>query len=152
MKKIVALFCIIMFSGCTAVTVRTPQGVAQIERVKIRENPKVIVADFVQVMRDGFDRHGIASDLITPDATVSPDDFVVTYTALRSWDFTPYLSHAEVRIERGGRQIAYAEYHLRGKGGFSLVKWQSVKAKMDPVMDQLLSQVVAKKGGAKSFL
>ena len=44
MKKIVALFCIIMFSGCTAVTVRTPQGVAQIERVKIRENPKVIVA------------------------------------------------------------------------------------------------------------
>jgi hypothetical protein len=62
----------------------------------------------------------------------------LTYTALRSWDFKPYLSHAELRLWRDGLQIGAADYHLRGKGGFSFAKWQGTKAKMDPVIDQLL--------------
>lgn len=52
---------------------------------------------------------------------------------------SPYLSHAELRLEKGGHRIAYAEYHLRGKGGLSLSKWQGTKTKMDPVIDQLLA-------------
>jgi len=31
-----------------------------------------------------------------------------------------------------------AEYHLRGGGGLSLMKWQSTKSKIDPVIDELL--------------
>jgi len=112
-----------------------------ITHVVIRDNPKVIVDGFVDVMRDGFNRHGISSEVVSADTKVKSGDFVVTYTALRSWDFAPYLSHAEIRIEKNGRQVAYAEYHLVGKGGYSMMKWQGVKTKMDPVMDQLLSGV-----------
>jgi hypothetical protein len=63
----------------------------------------------------------------------------LTYTALRSWDFKPYLSHAELRLWKGGRQIGYAEYHLNGGGGLDLGKWRGTKAKMDPVIDKLLA-------------
>lgn len=51
----------------------------------------------------------------------------------------PYLSHAELQLHRAGQQVASAEYHLRGKGGFSLTKWAGTKSKMDPVIDELLA-------------
>ena len=51
-----------------------------------------------------------------------------------------YLHHAELRLEKNGNKIGYAEYHLNGKGGLSLTKWQSTKTKMDPIVDQLLGK------------
>jgi hypothetical protein len=123
--------------GCTAVTVKPVDRALEIQRVCIQDNPRVQVSDFVTVLRDGFDRHGIATEVIS--GTPGPKcNAVLTYTALRSWDVGTYLSHAELRLERDGRQLAYAEYHLRGKGGYSLMKWQGTKTKMDPVIDELL--------------
>ena len=97
------------------------------------------VNDFIPVLRDGFDRHGIATEVYSGQ---KPEkcEYILTYTALRSWDFSPYLSHAELRIEKDGRQIAYAEYHLKGKGGLSLTKWASTREKMDPVIDELFKK------------
>ena len=97
----------------------------------------MLVTDFVNVLRDGFDRHGISTEVYA-GAKPQHCEYVLTYTALRSWDFATYLSHAELRLERDGRQVAYAEYHLVGKGGLSLMKWQGTKTKMDPVIDELL--------------
>jgi hypothetical protein len=141
MKNIILILPLVALFGCTAITVRPPDSSLHLTHVLIRNNPKVIVQGFVDVMRDAFDRHGISSEVIPEDTRVQPGQFVVTYTALRSWDLAPYLSHAEIRIEESGRQVAYAEYHLRGKGGYSMMKWQGVKAKMDPVMEQLLAGV-----------
>ena len=123
--------------GCTAVTVRPVDRAVQLKHVCIQENPKVWVENFLPVLRDGFDRHGISSEVFSGSAP-SHCEFVVTYTALQSWDFANYLSHAELSLERRGRQIAFAEYHLRGKGGLSLMKWQSTRTKMDPVIEELL--------------
>jgi hypothetical protein len=104
----------------------------------IQENPKVQVGDFLTVLRDGLSRHDIRSYVFSDQPP--PDcDFIVTYTARRSWDFAPYLSHAEIRVERDGLQVGYGEFHLRGKGGYSMFKWQSTKTKMDPVIDRLFA-------------
>jgi len=108
--------------------------------VCIRENPKVLVHDFVPVVRDVLALHGIRSEVFAGEKPASCD-IILTYTALRRWDFAPYLSHAEVRLERDGLQVGYAEYHLRGRGGFSLFKWQGTRTKMEPVLDKLLAQV-----------
>jgi hypothetical protein len=137
MRRYIAIASLVL-GGCTAVTVRPVDKTLEIKRVCIQDNPKVQVSDFVTVVRDGFDRHGIATEVIT-GAPASNCSAVLTYTALRSWDLSPYLSHAELRLEKEGRQLAYAEYHLRGKGGYSLMKWQGTKAKMDPVIEQLLA-------------
>ena len=128
----------LLAAACTSVTVRPVAQGVKLDRVCIQENAKVLVADFITVVRDGLDRHGIASEVFT-GAQPSNCDAVLTYTALRSWDLKPYLSHAELRLERDGRQIAFAEYHLKGKGGYSMMKWQGTKKKLDPVLDQLLA-------------
>jgi len=51
----------------------------------------------------------------------------------------PYLTHAELRLWEGGKQIGFAQYHLNGNGGLDLGKWRSTQAKMDPVIDELLA-------------
>lgn len=63
----------------------------------------------------------------------------MTYTALQSWDFTTYLSHAELRLYKENLRIGYGIYHLDG-GGLSLMKWGSVKSKMTPVVNEMLGQ------------
>jgi len=126
--------------ACTSTVVRPLALTPGPRLICIKENPKVRVADFVPVVREALSRHGIASEVFSEEAPARCE-IVLTYTARRSWDFSPYLSQAEVRLERGGREIGYAEYHLRGKGGLSLHKWQSTREKMDPVLDELRAQV-----------
>ena len=135
---VVLVICCGVFSACTSITVRRPDSNLAIKHVCIQENPKVWVRDFLTVLRDGFTRHGIATTIYSGTTKPTGCEFVLSYTALQSWDFAPYLSHAELRLEKDGRQIGYAEYHLIGKGGFSLMKWAGTKTKMDPVIDELL--------------
>jgi hypothetical protein len=137
MRGTVLLLSALVFCGCTSVQIQPVDRTVNMNHVCIQENPKVIVSDFLPVLRDGFDRHGISTEVFSGQA---PErcEFVLTYTALQSWDFSTYLSHAELWIERKGRKVASAEYHLDGKGGLSLMKWQGTKTKMDPVIDDLL--------------
>jgi hypothetical protein len=134
-------FLALVLAACTTVTVRPLDPSLHIGYVCIEDNPKVTVEDFQRVLRDGFDRHGIASEVATGQR-LDECEYILTYTALRSWDFTTYISHAELRLERAGRQIAYAEYHLKGKGGLSLNKWGDTREKIDPLIDELLEQYV----------
>lgn len=126
-------------TACTSVTVKKSDPALSIKHVRSQENPKVWVGDFLPVLREGFDRHGINTKVYSG---TSPEDceYVLTHTALQSWDFAPYLSYAELWLERNGQQVTYAEYHLVGKGRFSLMKWQGTKTKMDPVIDELLQK------------
>lgn len=135
---LIVLVSSIFGTGCTAVTVKPVDPSLAINYVCIENNPRVIVTDFVDVLRDGFNRHGIATEL-TSGGRLRQCEYVLRYTALQSWDMAKYLSHAELRLESNGRQIASADYHLKGKGGFSLTKWGDTKTKMDPVIDELLA-------------
>lgn len=137
MKLKALLLVLLAASGCTSVNVKPVAKSAALQQVCIINNPKVIVSDFIPVLRDGFSRHGIATSIVEQSQS-NTCDVTLTYTALRSWDFKPYLSHAELRLWRAGNQIGSAIYHLKGGGGFALNKWASTKTKMDPVVDQLL--------------
>jgi len=129
--------CAILVAACTSVTVKPVESSVDILHVCIQSNPQVQVEDFVPVIQEGLERHGIGSELFS-GRVPRRCEYVLTYTALRSWDMSAYLSHAELSLQQEGQQIAYAEYHLKGKGGFSLTKWAGTKSKMDPVIDELL--------------
>jgi hypothetical protein len=133
----IALFAATL-SACTTVQVTPINPDLALLHVCIKENPRVQVADFVQTLTEGFARHGVTSEVFSGKKPAHCE-FVLNYTALRSWDVAPYLSHAELRITREGRQVAAATYHLEGKGGLSLMKWEGTKTKMDPVIDQLFA-------------
>lgn len=124
-----------LLSGCTAVNVEPlPAGV---RTVHIRDNPRVTVPEFVDVMKDGFYRHGIAVHML-PASAPAGDFYVVDYTARRTWDVVTFLSEADIAITHRGDRVGYAQYYLRGKGGFALTKYQDVDTKINPVMDELL--------------
>lgn len=137
-KPIILAAIALVLSACTSVKVRQPTGMVRGSNVCIVNNPKVAVPDFVDIVRDGFNRHGYLTTVVN-EQEAKACTYTLTYTALRSWDMATYLSHAELRLWQGGSQIGYAEYHLKGKGGLSLAKWKGAKSKMDPVIDQLLS-------------
>ncbi len=140
MKKITVLAVAMSAVACTSVTVTPVAPGVRMSHVCIKDNPQVIVSDFVPVVRDGFSRHGVTTNIFSAELPPIGCEYVLTYTALRSWDFAPYLSHAELRIEKSGRQIAYGEFHLRGKGGLDASKWTGTKSKMDPVIDKLFAE------------
>ena len=134
---------VVALSGCTSISVQPVSDSHKISEICIEENPKVVVEEFLNVVRDGFDRHGIATRVIR--GPIPADcSYVLHYTALKKWDMAVYMHHAELWLEHDGRKIGSATYHLRGSGGASLMKWQSTKTKMDPVIDELLGGIQRK--------
>lgn len=131
-----ALFVSFVLVGCTSVTVQPMKP--GVKEVLVRENPKVSMGGFLPYVRKSFESRGIATRVIT-EADAAGDAYVVTYTALRSWDLTTYLSSAEFWVHHRSDLVGHAEYHLRGKGGFALTKFQHVETKLDPVFDELLA-------------
>ena len=136
LNLILPLFVAAGFVGCTSVTVEPLKP--GVKEVAIRENPKVSMDGFLPYVRRSFEARGIATRIIKESDTAG-DAYVVSYTALRSWDLTTYLSSAEFWVHHRSDLVGHAEYHLRGKGGLALTKFQHVETKLDPVFEELLA-------------
>jgi len=130
---------LLALTGCTNITVEPVGPQYKITRLCIEENPKVVVGDFVDGLQTLLRKHHIESQLY---AAPLPGicEYRLTYTAIRSWDFSAYLSDASVRLFKGDQQIGFGQYHLAGEGGFDPSKVASVEEKMGPVINQLLGQ------------
>lgn len=135
--KFLILLVFIFTLGCTSIEVTPISAEEKLTDVSIKENPKVIVDDYLPLVEKAFNDRGIKTHHFN-SSQEAPTPYILTYTALRTWDFVTYLSHAELKLEKNGRTIASAVYHLRAKGGLSLMKWQGVETKMTPVLDELL--------------
>lgn len=135
--KLASVVACVVLTGCTAVTVKPVANMSELLHVCIQDNPKVQVIDFVPVVQEGFERHGISSEIVSGKMPTHCE-YILTYSARRTWDIVTYLSQAELSLKRSGREVASANYHLRNKGGLALNKWKGTKAKIDPVMDELL--------------
>ena len=61
---ILIIFAALLLSACAAVVeVKPANPTLAIQHVCIQENPNVAVGDFLQALRDGFDRHEISSEV-----------------------------------------------------------------------------------------
>jgi hypothetical protein len=139
MKAGLMIVCIFVLVSCTSVKVTPLDKSYKLSHVCIENNKEVIVKDFLGVVENGFQDRSISTEVYSGEIP-KHCKYVLKYTALQSWDMALYLSHAELSLFKDSSRIAYAEYHLRGKGGFSLVKWASVESKMKPVINKLLAQ------------
>jgi len=137
MKKLVLLLMIVLVTGCTSIKVQEIDPSLQLSHVCIEDNPKVIAGDFIPVVKKGFERHGITTEEYKGERP-SHCEYHLTYTAFLTWDMGMYMHHAELQLYQGIKPVAYAEYHLNGKGGLALNKWASVESKMTPVIDKFL--------------
>ncbi|PKN53779.1 MAG: hypothetical protein CVU55_01235 [Deltaproteobacteria bacterium HGW-Deltaproteobacteria-13] len=125
--------------GCTTIKVQPMDNTLKMRHVCIKDCKEMCFDEqMMGVIRDGFERHGITTQIYGGDLP-STCEYYLSYYCEVTWDFATYMKHAELRLYQGNAQIGSAEYHLKGGGGFSLMKWQSTKTKMDPVIDELLS-------------
>ena len=129
---------VLAFSACTSIRVDPISPTIQMKHVCIQHNSDVGVRDFLPVVRDGFDRHGISTELVVLGDIPERCEYILTYVAMRA-GLMEYLYHAELRLEHKGRKIGYAEYHLVAKGGLDYVAiLRSTRAAIDPLIDDLL--------------
>jgi hypothetical protein len=125
--------------GCTAVKVRPVDTELELKHVCIEDGQQMCFdGEMMGVIRDGFERHGITTQIYTGNLP-SECEYHLSYMCNQTWDMAMYMHHAELRLYRAQAQIGYAEYHLKGKGGWSFMKYESTKKKIDPVIDELLS-------------
>jgi hypothetical protein len=144
-RSLIIFLAWVSMSGCTAVTVRPVNSAFAIKQACIEDCQTMCFdGEMLGVIRDGFERHGITTRIYTGDLPAECE-FHLSYMCNRTWDMATYMHHAELRLYRAQEQIGYAEYHLKGGGGLSLMKFDSTKSKMDPVIDELLSR--RSKGG-----
>lgn len=138
-RSLFIFLALVSVSGCTAITVRPVDTALEIKHACIEDCQQMCFdGQMMGVIRDGFERHGITTQIYTGNLP-SECEYHLSFMCERTWDMATYMHHAELRLYRAHAQIGYAEYHLNGKGGFSLMKWESTKKKMDPVIDELLS-------------
>ncbi|MGM0954251.1 MAG: Sbal_3080 family lipoprotein [Pseudomonadota bacterium] len=139
MKRVLLILALTSISACTSIKVnKLDPKEYKVHHVCIENNSKVIVSEFPGVIEKGLRRHGITSEVYNGEMP-RHCEYYLKYTALKTWDIGMYLHHAELHLFSEYKKIAYAEYHLKGKGGLALNKWESVESKMDPVINQLLS-------------
>lgn len=111
---------------------------ANIGIIKIENNPKVKVHDFVYVMQKCFSEHGLKTMVVRNGYKARSDEYLVKYKALRSWDFVTFLSLADVSIYKGEEIKAMGHWHLISKGGLTISKFFSTEYKMEPFFDEIL--------------
>lgn len=142
MNKIFILAPLLLVASCTSINVKkVGSSKSTIEPICIIKNEKVIVPNFLTILTDGIKRHNIVVKSVNE---IQRDcKSILTYTATRSWDVTPYLSHAELKlVGSDGKEIGSALYHHNGGSlSLSLNKWASAESKMIPVIDELFADV-----------
>jgi hypothetical protein len=138
MRWLTCLIATIAISACTSMTVQTVDPDLNVSHVCIQENPAVIIDGFVEFLQEDFERHGITTEVI---GTQRPRhcEYVLSYTARRSWDIAAYMSTASISLTRNGRSIASVNWRLKGKGGMSLTKFKGTESKLDDIVDKLLA-------------
>lgn len=135
-RTFVAIAAVAILAGCSTMEVRPLRE--PITKVCIEKNDDVNVEDFLQVLEDGLNRNGVSTEVYAGPRP-SHCQFRVTYLVWRKWDLVPYLSRAEIRLDKDGTSVAAGTYHLTGGGGLDLGKYRGTKAKIDPVIDEMMN-------------
>ena len=139
LKGLVAISLCASIAGCSAVKVTPVNPSHRIEHICIQENRKVQVDGFVVVMQEGFQKHGITSELISG---LIPKDCVysASYVGFRSWNGRVYFSQAQIDLQRDGQTIASASMDLKNGRARERDRKADVRTKLIPIIDTLLGQ------------
>lgn len=130
--------------GCTTVDVAKVDAKRHdLKLVCIEENPEVLVSDLISVLEGGFQRYGIKTMIYRTNAPEACE-YTLWYTAFRDWDIAPYVNRVELRLRVEEETIASGTYNH--SGGLALNKWASTQEKVNPIIDELLSEFSSSSG------
>ena len=137
MKAIWFMGLSVLLAGCVSTNVRPIDKSHNMSYVCIEDNPNVRVPGLVETVMDVFHAHGIRTELYRYGRP-SYCYFTLVYSASMAGDYSRYLARAQMRMFKGREDVGYAEYLLKGDGGLSPGKWDSVESKIAPLVNELL--------------
>jgi len=113
-----------------------------IKHACVIKNEDVKVSDFLSVLQEGFNKHGIKCSLVN-QTNEKECPYIVTYTAEQSWDLKFFLGHAEIKVYNLDKLIGHVTYDVPfGTWNFDLAnKFKSTREKMLPLIDELLFNI-----------
>lgn len=138
MKKFIAIgLAAILLTGCAGRNVQPAMDAKQINNVCIEINPAVQVDDFLSALQSAFYLNGVKSETYF-GTRPQYCEYVVKYTARRSWDVVPYLAYFNIVVEKDNVAVAYGEWKIKFMGRFSLAKWKDSSTLVHPIVKRML--------------
>lgn len=141
-KKLLCLGVLIagsLLCGCSSYRVFPIPYNPGFQTVSIEHNPRVMVSDFEPIMMEAFASYGIKPRIVPYGYRPAQDEFLVTYSARRSFDFVPYLSWARLSVVQNSTLVGTGEYrHIGGSWSLAPSKFRSTKYKMSRLYNELL--------------
>jgi hypothetical protein len=136
--QLLTLSVLFILSACAAV-VEVKSTTLDIKHVCIQENSKAEIDDFLDLLRDGFSRNGISSEVYL-DAKPASCEYLVSYVAIQGWEllYGKFLRDAQIRIRKDGRNVASSSFHVGA--GFVSAKSQTAKESIDSMMNEMLKK------------
>ena len=131
-----------MLSSCaTTKDVRSAASELQLgDTICVEINPKVTEPDILNVIERSIVDNGFVAKTYTTILTSC--ELKLTYVAYRKWDFSSFLSKANIKLYKQDSLIGSIDYQLPqgifGGGGINPAKWNSTESKIAPLMNELL--------------
>jgi hypothetical protein len=142
----IALCFILLLVGCgtkSHVKMMLPETEnTVIKHACVIKNEQVKVADFLSVLQEGFNKHGIQCSVVN-QANEKDCPYTVTYIAEQSWDLRYFLGHAEIKVYKFDKLIGHVTYDVPGgTWNFDLAnKFKDTRSKILPLIDELLFNI-----------
>lgn len=142
MKKLTVLLIAVCIVGCTTTKVKPVSQSITIDHVCIEDPTETSCFDpnVMDTLVNVLHQRGITTEIYTGAIPEYCGCHATIYCEI-TWDFVMYLHHAEIRLYKNRSPIGYMEYHLKEKGGLSLMKWGGAKGKVEPLINEMLDGV-----------
>ena len=140
-KILVCSFLCLTASACSITQTVEPADIPKGKELCILEDSSVregFLAEFQSILAS----KGIAHRLIRDTKDVRACEWTATYLARWSWDWTIYMSYAEIKIYHNGALDGEAIYDSRSGGG-NLGKFIDAEPKIRELVNELLKRQAA---------
>lgn len=148
MKTISALLLSVamLFSGCAiSKNVQSVDSSTQIEKIYVKDNPKVLMEGLLPEIVAQIEELGFASESYDGDRPANARHYI-TFTANWQWDMAMYLTYFRATLYEDGRILGEVEYDAK-MGGANMNKFGKTAEKIRPLLTELLEKV-ERPGGA----
>ncbi|WP_455757769.1 Sbal_3080 family lipoprotein [Sulfurimonas sp.] len=135
---------VVLFSGCS--TKKMQSSVEQInaehklEHICIEDNLRFQVNGFIKGVSEIFNEYGITTETYKADNKPESCNTIMTLASNYSANVKAYMNDAELKLYENKEQIGYAQYISDADGMIDYNKFDTVKNKISPVVEDLLDQ------------
>lgn len=131
----VAIAAAAALAGCAINQTVKPVAASGITNLCVKNNPQVMMSDFVKELRSQVEAKGIRTSLYDGERPAGCKHHM-EYTANWRWDMAMYLVFADLRVHEDGLLVGQATYDALG-GGLNFSKFGPTADKVRPLVNQL---------------